>query len=194
QARAGPDQRGGGRRRVTACDRRGEAGAGEADHRSRARPGQGLRCELPQGEARGPEEVEPSVLPNDPCSGRCDRRLHVRGALRVPSRFTHRLDGGPKGIRTPDLMAASHALYQLSYGPVPEKQVYSTRRGGALLLPVDAGGVAPQTLEVVVLALLLREDVDHEVHVVEEHPLRLGLALAPDGLHPGLPERLLDLL
>jgi hypothetical protein len=24
---------------------------------------------------------------------------------------------GPKGIRTPDLMAASHALYQLSYGP-----------------------------------------------------------------------------
>jgi hypothetical protein len=25
---------------------------------------------------------------------------------------------GPKGIRTPDLMAASHALYQLSYGPV----------------------------------------------------------------------------
>jgi hypothetical protein len=25
---------------------------------------------------------------------------------------------GPKGARTPDLMAASHALYQLSYGPV----------------------------------------------------------------------------
>ena len=24
---------------------------------------------------------------------------------------------GPRGIRTPDLMAASHALYQLSYGP-----------------------------------------------------------------------------
>src|SRR4051794_17831545 len=24
---------------------------------------------------------------------------------------------GPKGARTPDLMAASHALYQLSYGP-----------------------------------------------------------------------------
>ena len=28
------------------------------------------------------------------------------------------LRSGPKGIRTPDLMAASHALYQLSYGPV----------------------------------------------------------------------------
>src|SRR5207244_1243494 len=25
--------------------------------------------------------------------------------------------GGPRGTRTPDLMAASHALYQLSYGP-----------------------------------------------------------------------------
>ena len=24
---------------------------------------------------------------------------------------------GPKGIRTPDLLAASQALYQLSYGP-----------------------------------------------------------------------------
>ena len=26
--------------------------------------------------------------------------------------------GGPKGIRTPDLLAASQTLYQLSYGPV----------------------------------------------------------------------------
>ena len=25
--------------------------------------------------------------------------------------------GGPKGIRTPDLLAASQTLYQLSYGP-----------------------------------------------------------------------------
>jgi hypothetical protein len=29
-----------------------------------------------------------------------------------------RLSGGPKGSRTPDLLAASQALYQLSYGPV----------------------------------------------------------------------------
>ena len=27
------------------------------------------------------------------------------------------LCGGPTGIRTPDLLAASQALYQLSYGP-----------------------------------------------------------------------------
>jgi len=30
--------------------------------------------------------------------------------------------GGPKGIRTPDLMAASHALYQLSYGPQADRK------------------------------------------------------------------------
>src|SRR5581483_2251939 len=78
-------------------------------------------------------------------------------------------------------------------GPL-EEAVYSTGGGGALLLPFDSGSVAPQTLEVVVLALLLREHVDHDVHVVEEDPLCLGLALAPEGLHPGLPEGLLDLL
>jgi hypothetical protein len=33
----------------------------------------------------------------------------------IPSVF-----GGPEGIRTPDLLAASQALYQLSYGPVGE--------------------------------------------------------------------------
>jgi hypothetical protein len=29
---------------------------------------------------------------------------------------------GPKGIRTPDLLAASQTLYQLSYGPVRRPQ------------------------------------------------------------------------
>jgi hypothetical protein len=100
QARAGPGQRGGGRCRVTARDRRGEAGTGEADHRPCARPGQGLRWELPQGKARGPQDAEPSVLPDDPCSGRCDRRLRVRGAVRLPAWFTKELDGSPNGIRT----------------------------------------------------------------------------------------------
>ncbi len=38
--------------------------------------------------------------------------------MRPELRFTRGLDGGPRGTRTPDLMAASHALYQLSYGPV----------------------------------------------------------------------------
>ncbi len=47
--------------------------------------------------------------------------------------------GGPKGIRTPDLLAASQALYQLSYGPegtslrdpdgrLPRRLVVSSRR------------------------------------------------------------------
>jgi hypothetical protein len=42
----------------------------------------------------GPQDVEPSVLPDDLRSGRRDRRLHIRGALRVPARFTQGLDGG----------------------------------------------------------------------------------------------------
>jgi hypothetical protein len=37
--------------------------------------------------------------------------------LRPASPGTRQLDGGPKGIRTPDLLAASQTLYQLSYGP-----------------------------------------------------------------------------
>jgi hypothetical protein len=48
-----------------------------------------------------------SGLPADPSGRRRDRRLRTRGALRVPPRFTQRVDCGPKGIRTPDLMAAS---------------------------------------------------------------------------------------
>jgi hypothetical protein len=38
------------------------------------------------------------------------------------------VSGGPKGIRTPDLLAASQALYQLSYGPWVSE---STRRPDA---------------------------------------------------------------
>jgi hypothetical protein len=38
---------------------------------------------------------------------------------------------GPKGIRTPDLMAASHALYQLSYGPVRTVSVANAFGGSA---------------------------------------------------------------
>src|SRR6476661_10631226 len=34
-----------------------------------------------------------------------------------PRRSPPTCGSGPKGDRTPDLMAASHALYQLSYGP-----------------------------------------------------------------------------
>ena len=41
------------------------------------------------------------------------RVLSPFGALTWGSRTV----GGPKGSRTPDLLAASQALYQLSYGP-----------------------------------------------------------------------------
>ncbi len=51
-----------------------------------------------------------------------------RGALCVPPRFTQKLDSGPKGIRTPDLMAASHVLYQLSYGPRQTDSLLSPMR------------------------------------------------------------------
>ena len=58
------------------------------------------------------------------------QREGVRGMVptsrtRSPSRpcSVHtKVDGGPKGIRTPDLMAASHALYQLSYGPQADRK------------------------------------------------------------------------
>src|SRR5687768_8741346 len=69
--------------------------------------------------------------------------------------------------------------------------------GGALrcvLGPVDARGVAPQSLEVVVLALLVGEHVHHDVDVVQEDPAPLGLALAADRLAAELAKRLLDLL
>ena len=48
--------------------------------------------------SRGAQDVEPGLLLHDTRSGRRDRRLRVRGALRVPPRFTQRLDGGPKGM------------------------------------------------------------------------------------------------
>ena len=48
-------------------------------------------------------------------------------------------------------------------------------------LPGDAGRVAPQAFEVVVLALLGPEHVDDDVDVVEQRPAGAGLALAADG-------------
>ena len=37
--------------------------------------------------------------------------------------FVIEIVGGAEGDRTPDLMTASHALSQLSYGPIFENQV-----------------------------------------------------------------------
>ena len=102
----------------------------KTDHRPRARSGEGLRRELSQGQARRPQDVEPRLLQHDPRSGRRDRRRHVRGALRVSARFTQGLDGGPKGIRTPDLLAASQTLYQLSYGPAGAVSLANRPRPG----------------------------------------------------------------
>jgi len=50
------------------------------------------------------------------------RDLSDTRALRLSRRFTERLDRGPKGIRTPDLLAASQTLYQLSYGPQADRK------------------------------------------------------------------------
>ena len=52
-----------------------------------------------------------------------------------------------------------------------------TLAGGSLqVCGLEARGRLPQALEIVELARLLREDVDHEVHVVNEHPLGLVVA------------------
>ena len=53
------------------------------------------------------------------------------------------LVGGAKGDRTPDLMTASHALSQLSYGPTGLSGKYSNltrpvKRFPQLDIPVDA--------------------------------------------------------
>src|SRR5919198_2324528 len=52
-------------------------------------------------------------------------------------------------------------------------------QGADLVAAGDHGGVPPEPLQVVVVALLLQEHVDHEVHEVEEDPARLPLAFAP---------------
>jgi len=60
--------------------------------------------------------------------------------------------------------------------------------------PLDPLRIEPQTLEAVVLPLLLAEDVHDHVDVVEQHPARLVLALAPDRTDADGAESFLDLL
>src|SRR4030095_3019462 len=45
----------------------------------------------------------------------------------------------------------------------------------------DHGGVAPEAFEVIVGPLLLQEDVDDEVHEVQEDPARVAFPLAAQG-------------
>src|SRR5215207_3972674 len=54
---------------------------------------------------------------------------------------------------------------------------------GVRPLPPDLRGVGPQTLQVVVGAFLLAEDVHDDVDVVEQPPTGFSLALAAHGLH-----------
>src|SRR6266498_4027142 len=56
------------------------------------------------------------------------------------------------------------------------------------------GSVAPEPLEVVVLALLLVEDVHHDVDEVQQDPVGLALALAPQGSRAIRAAGALDLL
>jgi hypothetical protein len=56
---------------------------------------------------------------------------------------------------------------------------------------LDDAGVAPQTLDLVILAFGLGEHVDDHVTVVEQHPAKVTLALSTDGLSRR--ERSLDL-
>ena len=39
------------------------------------------------------------------------------------------MDGGADGVRTPDLLNAIQALYQLSYDPIRSEEKCKTRRG-----------------------------------------------------------------
>ncbi len=59
---------------------------------------------------------------------------------------------------------------ELSYSPRVRRRLYQwvTKSGfGADRLPLDTGGVAPETLQVVISAGLGKEEVDDEVAVVE---------------------------
>src|SRR5690348_18428432 len=56
---------------------------------------------------------------------------------------------------------------------------------------LEAPGRLPQPLQVVILARLLGEDVDHEVHVIKQHPLRLLVALDVGGMQAYLIQALL---
>jgi len=44
-------------------------------------------------------------------------------------------------------------------------------------LPVDLGGVGPQAFEVIERPCVGLEDMQHDIAIVEEHPLGFGYAL-----------------
>ena len=87
--------------------------------------------------------------------------------------------------------------YQLRHGPVRTHQAYMAERGGlepseCRDLNRDDRAVAPEAFERVIDALLLMEDVDHEVAEVQQNPTPLASALAAQPLGAMLEHALLD--
>ena len=58
---------------------------------------------------------------NYPTTPRVDALLYAENSLvfaGLKAVFPHKKDGGAEGVRTPDLLNAIQALYQLSYDPI----------------------------------------------------------------------------
>src|SRR5262245_23863425 len=74
-------------------------------------------------------------------------------------------------------------------GSVPRRtsaRSFRARRPIVARLPGDARTIAPQLLEGVELAVVLKKEVDHDVGVVDEHPLALAVALETPALNARL--------
>src|SRR5918998_4258613 len=101
----------------------------------------------------------------------------MRRVVRCSSMASPRAPTGPDGVRR----ARRHTQYVPGPQPGPARSgpARSAARGPGCggLGPGDAGHVAPQALELVVLAGLVEEDVDDHVAVVDEHPVPVVEAL-----------------
>src|SRR5258708_3817401 len=60
------------------------------------------------------------------CEGRDMRSDVSRTMIKTPIRRSSISSGGARRDRTDDLMLAKHALSQLSYGPVPEDECFTS--------------------------------------------------------------------
>ena len=81
-------------------------------------------------------------------------------------------------------MAASHALYQLSYGPGAERSLAGARGG---VRNGDPRRVSPEPFEVVEVPFLLREHVHDEIHVVEQDPAAADFVMSVNGGNQTVP-------
>jgi hypothetical protein len=85
--------------------------------------------------------------------------------------------------------------------PDPPRRLLLLRLAGAMAhrrllvgFERDALGIRPKSLEVVVIALLRLEDVNDEVHVVQEDPAALSFALSSERLDLSARQSVFDLL